>query len=107
MQQKFGSFKKYSSLNFLVNKLYEISTEVLKREEVGYTVEFLSCLHQLSKSERQRIVRKHKSSEHKRAISEKRKIDYANLEPAKKNNVWGNFEKRLHQRLKNIDEWIR
>ena len=103
MQQKFGLFEKYSSPNFLVNKLYEISTEVLKREEVGYTVEFLSCLHQLSKSEKQRIVRKHKSSEHKRAISEKRKSDYANLQAARKKQCLEKFRKEQTEKYKLMD----
>ena len=53
----------------------------LKCENVLYNVQFLLCSHQLTNSERQKIVRKHKSSGHKRRILEKCRHSHANLEP--------------------------
>ena len=70
----------------LIDKLYEFSMKV-NCENVSYDVQFLSCSHKLSNSERQRIVRKHKSSGEKRTISEKYRSYYRNMGPAEKKNV--------------------
>ena len=68
----------------LIDKIYEFSMKQVKCENVSYDLQFLSCSHNLSNSERQKVIRKHKSSGQKRAILEKRRGDYRNLEPAEK-----------------------
>ena len=77
-------FEKCSTPKCLIDKLYEFSMKQGKCEDVLYNVLFLSCSHKLSKTERQKIVRKHKCSRHKRTILEKKRTDYANLQPVQK-----------------------
>jgi predicted HD phosphohydrolase len=53
--------------------------------EIEFILQFLSCSSEkLTKTERQKIVRKHKSSSYKRTKCDKDKQYYANLEPARK-----------------------
>ena len=68
-----------------IDKICNIVTQKLKCDEIEYDIQFFSCLYQLTK-ERQKIVRKHKSTctTQKRSLADKSKENYANLEPAKK-----------------------
>ena len=72
----------------------------VKCDNVLYNAQFLLCSHKLSKSERQKILRKRKSCEHKRTILQKRRSDYAKLEPVKKTKI-------LEQYQKTATEWYR
>ena len=68
------------TLDCLIDELYEFFIKYVKCENVLYTVQFLLCSHKLSNLERQKIVRKHKSSEHKSTMLGKRGSNHANLE---------------------------
>ena len=76
-----------SSLNYLIDKIYQFSVKVVKCDNILYNVQFLLCSHNLSKVEKQKILRKHKSSAHKETILRKRRADYADMGPAEKKNV--------------------
>ena len=69
-----------------IDKICNIVTQKLKCDEIEYDIQFFSCSCQLTKSERRKIIRKHKykSTTQKRLLAEKSKENYANLEPAKK-----------------------
>ena len=46
----------------VIDKICNIVTQKLKCEEIEYDIQFFSCLCPLTKSEKQKIVRKHTST---------------------------------------------
>ena len=71
-------------VNSVIGRFSDIAKKQFKCEEIQFIIQFISRSCQLLKSERQKIVRKHKSSAHKRTLSETYKCIYANWKPAKK-----------------------
>ena len=76
--------EKFTDLDSVINKIYNIVTQKLRYDKIEYDVQFFSCSCQLSKSEKQKILRNHESTTHKMLLANKSKENYANLEPAKK-----------------------
>ena len=87
-KQTINLFEKFNDSSSVINKICNIITQKLKCEEIEYNIQFISCSCQLTKSERQKIIRKHKSTIQKSLLADKSKENYhkwyANLEPAKK-----------------------
>ena len=83
-KQTINLFEKLNDSESVINKVCNIVKPDLKCEEIQYNIQFLSCSSQLTQSEKQKIIRKHKSTMEKRSIADMRKDKYANLEPAKK-----------------------
>ena len=75
-------------IDSIIDKICIVVTQKLEGDEIEYDIQFFSCSCQLTKLERQKMVRKYKSSAQKRLIANKSKennlIWYSNLEPAKK-----------------------
>ena len=82
--QSIKLFENFTDSDSVIDKIYNIVTQKLKCDGIEYDIQFFSCSHELTKSERQKIVRNHKSSAHKRGVLQKCKDKYASLEPAKK-----------------------
>ena len=61
-------FELCGTVQCLIDKLRIFCMKQLKCQNVLYNVQFLSCSHKFSNSERQKIVRKHKSSGHKKTF---------------------------------------
>ena len=70
----------------MINTFCHIVTERLEcNDRMEYDILFLLCsCNQLTKSERKKVQRKHKSTTQKRLLDDKRKDEYANLEPVQK-----------------------
>ena len=86
--QTINLFEKFCDSDSLVNKFCNIVSHKLKSDEIQYNIKFLSCSCQLTKPERQKIIKKHKSTTEKKSIADRKKQckfeNYANLELAKK-----------------------
>ena len=86
--QTINLFEKFCDSDSLVNKFCNIVSHKLKSDEIQYNIKFLSCSCQLTKPERQKIIKKHKSTTEKKSIADRKKQckfeNYANLEPARK-----------------------
>ena len=67
-----------------IDKICNIVTQKLKCDEIEYDIQFFSCSCQLTKSEPQKIIRKHQTTTQKRLLADKNKENYVNLEPAEK-----------------------
>ena len=87
-RQTINLFEKITDFDSVIDKICIVVTQKLECDEIEYDIQFLSCSCQLTKLERQKMVRKYKSSAQKRLIANKSKennlIWYSNLEPAKK-----------------------
>ena len=83
-KQTINLLEKFNDSESVINKVCNIVKPDLKCEEIQYNIQFLSCSSQLTQSEKQKIIRKHKSTMEKRSIADMRKDKYANLEPAMK-----------------------
>ena len=77
-------FGKFTDSDSVIDKICNIATQKLKCDEIEYDIQFFSCSCQLTKSEKQKILRKHKSTAHKILLANISKENYANLEHAKK-----------------------
>ena len=80
----FDVFEKVNNVPSLIQKMMDITTKTIQSNELDCYILFLSCLTQLSKSTRQNILRKHKADAQIRVTAEKRKLNYANMEPTLK-----------------------
>ena len=76
---------KESDANSLVQRVCEYVTIKLNAHEIEYYIQCVSCTCPLEKSEKQKILKCHKSSNQKTKIGIKRRNSYAQLEPANKN----------------------
>ena len=85
--QTINLFEKFTDSNSLVNKCSNIVSHKLKSDEIQYNIQFLSCSCQLTKSERQKITKKHKSITQKKLIADRKK--YANLRTMQTWNLLG------------------
>ena len=86
ISQRINLFEQFNDVDSLINTFCHIVTQRLECDEIKYDILFLSCSCQITKSERKKVQRKHKSTTQKRLLDDKRKDEYANLEPVKKNN---------------------
>ena len=88
--QTVNLFETFTDTGSVIDKICNIVKQKLKCEEIEYDIQFLSCSCHLTKSERQKVLRKHKSTTQKRSLSDKRKQSlhictwYAKLESSKK-----------------------
>ena len=86
--QTVNLFETFTDTGSVIDKICNIVKQKLKCEEIEYDIQFLSCSCHLTKSERQKVLTKHKSTTQKMSLSDKRKQSlhtwYANLEPSKK-----------------------
>ena len=88
--QTVNLFETFTDTGSVIDKIGNIVKQKLKCEEIEYDIQFLSCSCHLTKSERQKVLRKHKSTTQKRSLSDKRKQSlhictwYAKLESSKK-----------------------
>ena len=82
--QTINLFEQFNDIDSLINTICHIVTQRVECEEIEYDILFLLCYCQLTKSERQKVQRKHKSTMQKRSLNDKRKENYSNLEPVKK-----------------------
>ena len=70
--QTINLFETFTDSGSLVNKFCNIVSHKLKSDEIQYNIQFLSCSCQLTKSERQKITKKHKFSTHKKLIANRK-----------------------------------
>ena len=84
ISQRINLFEQFNDIDSLINTFCHIVTQRLECDEIKYDILFLSCSCQITKSERKKVQRKHKSTTQKRLLDDKRKDEYANLEPVKK-----------------------
>ena len=82
--QTINVFKELGNVDLLVDNIFNIVFGKRDCEQVQYKINFLSCVCDLTKSERQRIMRKHRSGVQKRLRGDKRKECHKNLEPEAK-----------------------
>jgi hypothetical protein len=82
--QTINVFKELGNVDLLVDNIFNIVFGKRDCEQVQYKLNFLSCVCDLTKSERQRIMRKHRSGVQKRLRGDKRKECHKNLEPEAK-----------------------
>ena len=61
-RQTIKLFEKCTDSDSVIDKICNIATQKLKCEEIEYDIKFFSCSCPLTKSERQKIVRKHTST---------------------------------------------
>ena len=84
ISQTLNLFEQFNDIDCLINTFCHIVTERLECDEIEYDIQFLSCSCQITKSEREKVVRKHKSTTQKRLLDDKRKNEYTNLESVQK-----------------------
>ena len=84
ISQTLNLFEQFNDIDSLINTFCHIVTKRLECDEIEYDIQFLSCSCQITKSEREKVVRKHKSTTQKRSLDDKRKDEYTNLEPVQK-----------------------
>ena len=73
-RQTINLSEKFTDSDTVIDKICNIVTQKLKDEEIEYDIQFLSCsCSQLTKSERQKISRKHKSTTQKGLLAIKSK----------------------------------
>ena len=71
-------FEQFNDIDSLINTFCHIVKQRLECDEIKYDILFLSCSCQITKSERKKVQRKHKSTTQKRLLDDKRKDEYAN-----------------------------
>ena len=64
-------FEEVRDVNPLVGNIYNIVSQKLKCEQAAYKIKFLSCVCNLPKPERQKIMKKHKFAGQKRLFADK------------------------------------
>ena len=84
IRQTINLFEQFNDIDSLINTFCHIVTERIECNEMEYDILFLLCSCQLTKSETKKVQRKHKSTTQKRLLDDKRKDEYANLEPVQK-----------------------
>ena len=89
-KQTINIFKKVNENQCIVSEFCDIKTQNFQCQNLEYIIQFLSCCSQITKSERVKIVRKHKSSAEKRLLLGKRRNNYINMEPVKKKMILAN-----------------
>jgi hypothetical protein len=67
--QKINVFEKFTDSKFLVNKISTIVKNKCNRDDMDYNIQFLSCTCSLTKREKQKVSRKHKSSRQKSLVA--------------------------------------
>ena len=72
-----------NDVDFLIKIICSIVSDKFATDEVHYLIQFLLCSCQLTRSERQKIM-KHKSSVKKQEIAKRKRENYTAMEPAKK-----------------------
>ena len=72
------------------NHLLQVFANTVKKinttndSKVAYIIRFLNCYSNLSRTLKEKVLRKHKSNLQKRSLAEKRRESYANMEPGAK-----------------------
>ena len=64
--------------------IYDVATQDEACGVIECKLQFLSCLTQATKSEKQKALKKHKTTTQKKVHCNKIKENYLNMEPAKK-----------------------
>ena len=83
-RQTINLLGKFTDSHSVIDNICNIVTQKLKCDEIEYDIQFFSCSCQLTKSEPQKIIRKHQTTTQKRLLADKNKENYVNLEPAEK-----------------------
>ena len=87
-------FEVVKDIDSVINIISSIASFKFQSDELHYEMQFILCLCSLTRSNKQKITRKHKSSVRKREIMKRKQDNYATMEPAKKKIVLNNmFEK--------------
>ena len=89
-QQTVNLFEQFCDTDFLINMIYDVATQDEACGVIECKLQFLSCLTQATKSEKQKALKKHKTTTQKKVHCNKIKENYLNMEPAKKKTVVGN-----------------
>jgi hypothetical protein len=76
---KVDVFQDFYDADFLVQTLCNLVTKEFKCDEIEYCIKFLSCSSQLSNTVRQKVMRKHKSTAHKKLIANREKHNYSEM----------------------------
>ena len=74
----------HNHVDSLIETLCKIVTKKFNCHELEYCIQFLLCTSHLTNTQRQRIMKKHKSTSQKKLSANKRKNNYIQMEPAKK-----------------------
>ena len=72
--QTINLFENFTDSDSLINKFCNIVSHKLKSDEIEYNIQFLSCSCQSTKSEKQKITQKHKSSTQKKLIADRKEL---------------------------------
>ena len=75
-RQTIDLFGTFTDSDSVIDKICNIVTQKLKCEEIEYDIQFFSCSCQLTKSEKQKIIRKHMSTTQKRLLADKSKENF-------------------------------
>ena len=86
--QTISLLEKFNDSDSVINKICNIVIHNLKCEEIQYDIQFQSCSCLLTQSEKQKTIRKHKSTMQKRLLADKRE----------KMQIWNRLRRRLRLR---------
>lgn len=74
----------HNHVDSLIETLCKIVTKKFNCQEIEYCIQFLLCTSQITNTERQRIMKKHKTTSQKKFTANKCEKNYGQMEPPKK-----------------------
>ena len=74
----------FESVTSAIELLVKILTDKKELDTVTYEMQFIKCSCDLSKKDRQKIIRRHLSAKQKQKLAKQRRENYASMDPVKK-----------------------
>lgn len=85
--QKLNVFEKFNDIDYVVDMLSNIVRQRLGCNETHYNIQFLSCFCKFTKSQKNNVLRNHKSFAQKQLCARQKQEKYVNLECAEKDKL--------------------